>query len=161
MSALEKSLPPVPDKKYFSIGEVAYLCALKPHVLRYWEQEFSQLRPLTRGSGRRYYKRKDIDLIRLIRTLLYDRRYTIAGAKQALQNSVQLPEPAVMQVSCGSSSDTIASNKERDRDGACLLGQATLSSEISGFSTTASSSCDRQFITMIKQDLENLLKSLK
>ena len=77
-------LAEIPDKLYFSIGEVGRLCQLKPHVLRYWEQEFSQLSPNTRTGNRRYYQRKDILLVRKIRSLLYDQGYTIEGARQQL-----------------------------------------------------------------------------
>ncbi len=74
-------LPPIPAKRYFTIGEVSDLCAVKPHVLRYWEQEFQQLKPVTRRGNRRYYQHKDIDLIRQIRALLYQDGYTISGAR--------------------------------------------------------------------------------
>src|SRR5210317_1116799 len=74
-------LPAIPGKRYFTIGEVSELCAVKPHVLRYWEQEFQQLKPVTRRGNRRYYQHKDIDLIRQIRALLYQDGYTISGAR--------------------------------------------------------------------------------
>lgn len=77
-------LPPIPGKRYFTIGEVSVLCDLKPHVLRYWEQEFDQIEPVKR-SNRRYYQHADIVLIRQIRTLLYDQGLTISGAKQWLK----------------------------------------------------------------------------
>jgi len=80
----EGGLPPIPEKRYFSIGEVSELCALKPHVLRYWEQEFPQLNPVKRRGNRRYYQRQDVILIRRIRTLLYDEGFTIGGARQRL-----------------------------------------------------------------------------
>lgn len=87
------SLPPVPDKRYFSISEVGELCRLKPHVLRYWEQEFSQLRPLKRRGNRRYYRPRDIHLIRRIRDLLYDQGFTIQGARLQLNEKDQTPWP--------------------------------------------------------------------
>jgi DNA-binding transcriptional MerR regulator len=77
-------LPVIPAKKYFSIGEVSELCAVKPHVLRYWEQEFTQLKPVKRRGNRRYYQRHDVLLIRQIRALLYEQGYTIGGAKAHL-----------------------------------------------------------------------------
>lgn len=77
-------LPLIPGKRYFTIGEVSELCAVKPHVLRYWEQEFSQLRPIKRRGNRRYYQRQDVILIRQIRSLLYEHGFTIGGAKQHL-----------------------------------------------------------------------------
>ncbi len=78
------NLPAIPDKLYFTIGEVGRLCDLKPHVLRYWEQEFSQLHPNKRRGNRRYYQRKDVELIRSIRQLLYEEGFTIKGARQRL-----------------------------------------------------------------------------
>ena len=77
-------LPPIPGKRYFTIGEVSELCAVKPHVLRYWEQEFPQLKPVKRRGNRRYYHRQDVLIIRQIRSLLYDDGFTIGGARQRL-----------------------------------------------------------------------------
>jgi DNA-binding transcriptional MerR regulator len=77
-------LPPIPAKRYFTIGEVSDLCAVKPHVLRYWEQEFTELSPVKRRGNRRYYQRHDVLLIRQIRSLLYEQGYTIGGAKAHL-----------------------------------------------------------------------------
>ena len=77
-------LPTIPGKRYFTIGEVSDLCAVKPHVLRYWEQEFTQLKPLKRRGNRRYYQRQDVILIRQIRGLLYEQGFTIGGARQRL-----------------------------------------------------------------------------
>jgi DNA-binding transcriptional MerR regulator len=78
-------LPPIPAKRYFAIGEVSELCGVKPHVLRYWEQEFPQLQPVKRRGNRRYYQRHDVILIRQIRALLYHEGYTIGGARQKLE----------------------------------------------------------------------------
>ena len=77
-------LPTIPGKRYFTIGEVSELCAVKPHVLRYWEQEFPHLKPLKRRGNRRYYQRQDVILIRQIRSLLYEHGFTIGGARQRL-----------------------------------------------------------------------------
>ena len=77
-------LPTIPGKRYFTIGEVSELCAVKPHVLRYWEQEFTQLKPLKRRGNRRYYQRQDVILIRQIRGLLYEQGFTIGGARRRL-----------------------------------------------------------------------------
>ena len=77
-------LPPITGKRYFTIGEVSDLCAVKPHVLRYWEQEFPQLKPVKRRGNRRYYQRQDVLIIRQIRSLLYDDGFTIGGARQKL-----------------------------------------------------------------------------
>ncbi len=78
-------LPPIPGKRYFTIGEVSDLCGVKPHVLRYWEQEFPQLKPVKRRGNRRYYQRQDVMVIRQIRSLLYEEGFTIGGARQRLQ----------------------------------------------------------------------------
>ncbi len=85
-------LPEIPCKRYFTIGEVSDLCAVKPHVLRYWEQEFNQLRPIKRRGNRRYYQRQDVVLIRQIRSLLYELGFTIGGAKQQISNDTGTPE---------------------------------------------------------------------
>jgi DNA-binding transcriptional MerR regulator len=81
-------LPAIPAKRYFTIGEVSELCAVKPHVLRYWEQEFPQLKPAKRRGNRRYYQKHDVALIRKIRSLLYEHGFTIGGARQQLGTSV-------------------------------------------------------------------------
>ncbi|MCH1555614.1 MAG: MerR family transcriptional regulator [Pseudomonadales bacterium] len=82
-------LPVIPGKRYFTIGEVSLLCAVKPHVLRYWEQEFPQLSPVKRRGNRRYYQRQDVLMIRQIRALLYDQGFTITGARQRLSGEEQ------------------------------------------------------------------------
>jgi len=79
------SLPAIPAKRYFTIGEVSELCAVKPHVLRYWEQEFTQLRPIKRRGNRRYYQHHEVLLIRRIRSLLYEQGFTINGARNRLE----------------------------------------------------------------------------
>jgi len=81
---LNDELPVIPGKRYFTIGEVSELCAVKPHVLRYWEQEFPSLKPVKRRGNRRYYQREDVVLVRQIRSLLYEDGYTIGGARQKL-----------------------------------------------------------------------------
>ena len=86
---MENSLPPIPAKRYFTIGEVGDLCGVKPHVLRYWEQEFTQLRPMKRRGNRRYYQHHEVLMIRRIRELLYDQGFTISGARNKLQELVQ------------------------------------------------------------------------
>ncbi len=80
-----KELPPIPAKRYFTIGEVSELCDVKPHVLRYWETEFPALAPVKRRGNRRYYQRHDVLVIRQIRSLLYEEGYTISGARQRLE----------------------------------------------------------------------------
>ncbi len=86
---MEKPLPSIPAKRYFTIGEVSDLCGVKPHVLRYWEQEFTQLRPMKRRGNRRYYQHHEVLMIRRIRDLLYDQGFTISGARNKLQEIVQ------------------------------------------------------------------------
>ncbi len=88
-------LPPIPSKRYFTIGEVSELCGVKPHVLRYWEQEFSQLKPVKRRGNRRYYQHHEVMLIRHIRELLYEQGFTISGARNRLGNE---EEPEVIVV---------------------------------------------------------------
>lgn len=81
---LDDTFPPIPAKRYFTIGEVGVLCGVKPHVLRYWEQEFAQLRPVKRRGNRRYYQHQEVLLIRRIRELLYEQGFTISGARNRL-----------------------------------------------------------------------------
>ena len=97
------SLPVIPSKCYFSIGEVSELCDVKPHVLRYWEQEFPQLKPLKRRGNRRYYQRQDVIIVRQIRNLLYEHGFTIGGARQRLsgedvKNDVNHSQQMVQQM---------------------------------------------------------------
>jgi DNA-binding transcriptional MerR regulator len=80
-------LPPIPAKRYFTIGEVSELCGVKPHVLRYWEQEFTQLKPVKRRGNRRYYQHHEVLLVRRIRQLLYDEGFTISGARNRLDDT--------------------------------------------------------------------------
>jgi DNA-binding transcriptional MerR regulator len=82
--SLSQPLPPIPAKRYFTIGEVSELCGVKPHVLRYWEQEFTQLKPVKRRGNRRYYQHHEVLLIRRIRELLYEQGFTISGARNKL-----------------------------------------------------------------------------
>ena len=88
-------LPPIPGKRYFTIGEVSELCCVKPHVLRYWEQEFPPLAPVKRRGNRRYYQHQDVLMIRQIRSLLYEQGYTIGGARQRL-TSEDGPNPVAV-----------------------------------------------------------------
>ena len=85
---MEKGLPPIPAKRYFTIGEVSELCGVKPYVLRYWEQEFTQLKPMKRRGNRRYYQHHEVLLIRRIRDLLYEQGFTISGARNRLADLV-------------------------------------------------------------------------
>ena len=87
--AAKTPLPPIPAKRYFTIGEVSDLCGVKPHVLRYWEQEFTQLKPVKRRGNRRYYQHHEVILIRRIRDLLYEQGFTINGARHRLEEAAQ------------------------------------------------------------------------
>ena len=98
-----EELPPIPAKRYFTIGEVSELCGVKPHVLRYWEQEFNQLKPVKRRGNRRYYQHHEVLLVRRIRELLYNQGFTISGARNRLDEggaaevaTVNLPESGQM-----------------------------------------------------------------
>jgi DNA-binding transcriptional MerR regulator len=86
-AAEEDALPPIPAKRYFTIGEVSELCRVKPHVLRYWEQEFTQLKPTKRRGNRRYYQHHEVLLVRRIRELLYEQGFTISGARNKLEGA--------------------------------------------------------------------------
>jgi DNA-binding transcriptional MerR regulator len=92
--ASKAELPPIPAKRYFTIGEVSDLCAVKPHVLRYWEQEFAQLKPVKRRGNRRYYQHHEVLLIRRIRDLLYQQGFTINGARHRLESEIGSPDAA-------------------------------------------------------------------
>lgn len=85
-------LPPIPAKRYFTIGEVSELCGVRPHVLRYWEQEFTQLRPMKRRGNRRYYQHHEVLLVRKIRSLLYEHGFTISGARNRLEGGPTTPQ---------------------------------------------------------------------
>ena len=93
-SRRKAELPPIPAKRYFTIGEVSELCGVKPHVLRYWEQEFTQLKPVKRRGNRRYYQHHEVLLIRRIRELLYEEGFTISGARNRLDSSTPQDEKA-------------------------------------------------------------------
>lgn len=109
-------LPPIPEKLYFTIGEVGKLCDLKPHVLRYWEQEFPQLNPSKRRGNRRYYQRKDVMLIRSIRELLYLRGYTIEGARQQLLSDAKQRSKEVSRGAVESAVDNLERVLEELKD---------------------------------------------
>lgn len=93
--ALQTGSPEIPDKLYFKIGEVSELLGLEPYVLRYWETEFAVLSPKKSGTGHRLYRRKDVELLLRIKHLLYEKRFTIEGARQSMQAAARAPKPAV------------------------------------------------------------------
>ena len=92
----KEPLPPIPAKRYFTIGEVSELCGVKPHVLRYWEQEFTQLKPVKRRGNRRYYQHHEVLLVRRIRELLYSQGFTISGARHRLDDAIEEAKPSVL-----------------------------------------------------------------
>ena len=103
-------LPPIPAKRYFTIGEVSELCGVKPHVLRYWEQEFTQLKPVKRRGNRRYYQHHEVLLIRRIRDLLYDQGFTISGARNRLDEIVTEPVKSVRATVAPAAAAAVASS---------------------------------------------------
>ena len=100
-----RELPPIPAKRYFTIGEVAELCDVKPHVLRYWETEFPTLSPVKRRGNRRYYQRQDVLIIRQIRGLLYEEGYTIGGARLRIDSEKSVQSGAAAKAKAGASAD--------------------------------------------------------
>jgi len=108
-------LPPIPGKRYFTIGEVSELCSVKPHVLRYWEQEFAQLKPAKRRGNRRYYQRHEVELIRDIRRLLYLEGYTISGARNQLQRNSSTGSRRPTKLFSGSCTDLIGELEDISR----------------------------------------------
>ncbi len=108
-SRRKAELPPIPAKRYFTIGEVSELCGVKPHVLRYWEQEFTQLRPMKRRGNRRYYQHHEVLLIRKIRELLYDQGFTISGARNQLMDGRQTPPAVSLAAGLNGAEDAVQS----------------------------------------------------
>ena len=121
-AAAKADLPPIPAKRYFTIGEVSELCGVKPHVLRYWEQEFTQLKPVKRRGNRRYYQHHEVLLIRRIRELLYEQGFTISGARNRLDNArlagAQRPEAGCARRPPGTAPCAAASTSARS-SGSC------------------------------------------
>ena len=132
---MEKTLPAIPAKRYFTIGEVSELCGVKPYVLRYWEQEFTQLKPMKRRGNRRYYQHHEVLLIRRIRELLYEQGFTISGARNRLTDVAATRHEASPRADAGKAARSAASDGDGDAtpsaaDGAEYepLGSVTLSS---------------------------------
>ncbi len=114
---MEKSLPAIPAKRYFTIGEVSELCGVKPYVLRYWEQEFTQLKPMKRRGNRRYYQHHEVLLIRRIRELLYEQGFTISGARNRLTDVGATRQEAAPRVPAGALTSPNGEGTEGDHDG--------------------------------------------
>jgi DNA-binding transcriptional MerR regulator len=109
------ALPPIPAKRYFTIGEVSELCAVKPHVLRYWEQEFTQLKPIKRRGNRRYYQHHEVLLIRRIRSLLYEHGFTINGARNRLETAGAIAPERIELAGKGLTNGTLRARLEEIR----------------------------------------------
>ena len=127
---MEKALPSIPAKRYFTIGEVSDLCGVKPYVLRYWEQEFTQLKPMKRRGNRRYYQHHEVLLIRRIRDLLYEQGFTISGARNRLTETPTprgQPEPEVNGGEQGDAIDLDEVIEELEADGAAAIPQPEVS----------------------------------
>lgn len=125
------SLPPIPAKRYFTIGEVSELCGVKPHILRYWEQEFAQLKPVKRRGNRRYYQHHEVLLVRRIRDLLYEQGFTIAGARNRLGEGNEVPhdQEAAVRLS-GAELQALRADLTAARDGlAQALEEAAMASQ--------------------------------
>ena len=135
---MEKALPAIPAKRYFTIGEVSELCGVKPYVLRYWEQEFTQLKPMKRRGNRRYYQHHEVLLIRRIRELLYDEGFTISGARNRLSESGGREAAAVAAASSASMSPPGLEVHEID-DASLAMAVSEMVSAVasSAFSSTA------------------------
>jgi DNA-binding transcriptional MerR regulator len=128
---MENSLPEIPAKRYFTIGEVSELCGVKPYVLRYWEQEFTQLRPMKRRGNRRYYQHHEVLLIRRIRDLLYEQGFTISGARNRLADQEHLPEVEEMFHDISLGQDPLADDGH-DAPGPRAAGSADQASRLNG-----------------------------
>jgi len=147
---MEKTLPAIPAKRYFTIGEVSELCGVKPYVLRYWEQEFTQLKPMKRRGNRRYYQHHEVLLIRRIRELLYEQGFTISGARNRLTDgAAQRPEPTP---SAAAESPTSQRRRRTDieLDGEDVLGEARTPALEALGSVTLSSAQVRQELLSIR-----------
>jgi DNA-binding transcriptional MerR regulator len=133
-------LPPIPAKRYFTIGEVSELCGVKPHVLRYWEQEFTQLRPVKRRGNRRYYQHHEVLLIRRIRDLLYEQGFTINGARNKLDargaviedDAAPAPSQAELQGDSASSSSSASALASSSPQGGATVDVAQLRKDLLG-----------------------------
>ncbi|GGC00360.1 transcriptional regulator [Oxalicibacterium flavum] len=120
-------LPPIPAKRYFTIGEVSELCGVKPHVLRYWEQEFTQLKPVKRRGNRRYYQHHEVLLIRRIRELLYEQGFTISGARNKLDSRILDAEEGDAQEESGAQNARLLEIRNELQDILSLLRPDALS----------------------------------
>ncbi len=144
---MEKALPEIPAKRYFTIGEVSELCGVKPYVLRYWEQEFSQLKPMKRRGNRRYYQHHEVVLIRRIRELLYDQGFTISGARNRLVESPMRDAESVLP-------PPTASGERHSEPAAALALNQTTASTLSV--PTRPSAAGTMSIEAVREELQSI-----
>ena len=161
----EVVLPPIPAKRYFTIGEVSELCGVRPHVLRYWEQEFAQLRQVKRRGNRRYYQHHEVLLVRRIRELLYAKGYTIHGARNVLTGKVedsepvpQTPQPSLQSLSPKSAVAALSQAPAISAKPPKTIDVPTLSQNVS---QSVSHNVDSLLIKQIRKDLKSLLSFLQ
>jgi DNA-binding transcriptional MerR regulator len=159
---MQKELPPIPPKRYFTIGEVADLCLVKPYVLRYWEQEFTQLKPVKRRGNRRYYQHHEVLLIRRIRNLLYEQGFTINGARNKLSDggaALHDPDPGLVELEA----DDLAGNGAELSNGARLAGPAVAddAGDASGELATAVAASAKTFAAQGPLDARALRSELE
>jgi DNA-binding transcriptional MerR regulator len=145
---MEKTLPAIPAKRYFTIGEVSELCGVKPYVLRYWEQEFTQLKPMKRRGNRRYYQHHEVLLIRRIRELLYEQGFTISGARNRLTDVAATRQEALSRASAEASPRQRA--PESNGDGAAAVADGDGAGDESIGSVTLSAAQVRQELLSIR-----------
>jgi len=146
---VSSELPPIPPKRYFTIGEVSELCMVKPYVLRYWEQEFTQLRPMKRRGNRRYYQHHEVLLVRRIRELLYEKRFTISGARDRLAESS-------LRSGAAAGSDLILADEPIDPSGAEVGGR-----EVSASLAQAGSAARTEPHPAVELDLRRELLAIR
>lgn len=156
---MENSFPPIPEKRYFTISEVSKLCGVKPHVLRYWEQEFTQLRPMKRRGNRRYYQLHEVKLIRKIRQLLYEQGFTIVGARNKLQELL----PAAMAERLDSEPMFLPTESQAKQNGNASsrfpspFEDASATQDMTGDSAVVSdSTAVRPLLSLVRQELMNI-----
>ena len=152
---MENSLPSIPAKRYFTIGEVGELCGVKPHVLRYWEQEFTQLRPVKRRGNRRYYQHHEVLMIRRIRDLLYEQGFTISGARNKMQELSQAQKTYRRDALATAEMDDVLAS-ELDGDEALLSDEPELAGTVMESAQTARSERLTSSLPSLRRELMDI-----